>query len=614
MEDTSKYLIHARITADGVVERSDVVGAVFGQTEGLLGDELDLRDLQRSSKVGRIDVEIDSEHGQSFGEITITSSLDRVETAILAASLESITRVGPCEARVEVAGIEDMRAAKRREVVERAKELLVESFDEGVMDSDEILEEVRDAQRVEQVDEFADYPAGPRVSDSDAVIVVEGRADVSTLLEYGIKNAIAVEGTDVPDAVADLTDERTVTAFLDGDRGGDLILRELAQVGDVDYVAYAPENVSVEDLSRENVMDALREKVPFETLETSDGNPRSGDRSATEQSRAAGDTDDGTEAGRTTGSVRTSAADGRESIGGVGTTDDSVTVDAAAVVDEIADDHDGETSEVSGETHDVSSETPETAGEGGDEEATADAAETDEAGGAVAASAVANGAETADTGVTDGQPDTEASTAATGGQTESGDADAGSDGADAESSDTDARSDNADAESGDADVGSDDEASGDTDTESETTADESETAADESETAADESKTTADESETAADESETATDERQSDDSERPATLRGHVRDVIDAGTNTARVLDRELEVVAEVPAGEAFDTLADDETLGFLLVLDGRVDQRLLDVAAQRGIEQIVAASSGEFVKRPASVRVVTADRLASA
>ncbi len=611
MEDTSKYLIHARITADGVVERSDVVGAVFGQTEGLLGDELDLRDLQRSSKVGRIDVEIDSEHGQSFGEITITSSLDRVETAILAASLESITRVGPCEARVEVAGIEDMRAAKRREVVERAKELLVESFDEGVMDSDEILEEVRDAQRVEQVDEFADYPAGPRVSDSDAVIVVEGRADVSTLLEYGIKNAIAVEGTDVPDAVADLTDERTVTAFLDGDRGGDLILRELAQVGDVDYVAYAPENVSVEDLSRENVMDALREKVPFETLETSDGNPRSGDRSATEQSRAAGDTDDGTEAGRTTGSVRTSAADGRESIGGVGTTDDSVTVDAAAVVDEIADDHDGETSEVSGETHDVSSETPETAGEGGDEEATADATETDEASGAVAASAATNG-ETADTGVTDDQPDTEAST--TDGQRESGDADVGSDGADAGSGDADVGSDDADAGSGDADVGSDEEASGDTDTESETAADESETTADESETTADESETAADESETTADESETATDERQSDDSERPATLRGHVRDVIDAGTNTARVLDRELEVVAEVPAGEAFDTLADDETLGFLLVLDGRVDQRLLDVAAQRGIEQIVAASSGEFVKRPASVRVVTADRLASA
>ncbi|MFB6242530.1 MAG: DNA primase DnaG, partial [Halobaculum sp.] len=267
MEDTSKYLVHARITADGVVERSDVVGAVFGQTEGLLGDELDLRDLQQSSKIGRIDVEIDSEHGQSFGEITITSSLDKVETAILAASLESITRVGPCEARVEVAEIEDMRAAKRREVVERAKELLAESFDESVMDSSEILEEVREAQRVEQIDDYAGYPAGPRVIDSDAVIVVEGRADVLTLLEYGIKNAVAVEGTNVPTEVADLTQDRTVTAFLDGDRGGDLILRELAQVGDVDYVAFAPESHSVEDLSREAVMDALREKVPFDTVE-----------------------------------------------------------------------------------------------------------------------------------------------------------------------------------------------------------------------------------------------------------------------------------------------------------------------------------------------------------
>ena len=38
MQDTAKYLIHADITTDGVVERSDVVGAVFGQTEGLLGD------------------------------------------------------------------------------------------------------------------------------------------------------------------------------------------------------------------------------------------------------------------------------------------------------------------------------------------------------------------------------------------------------------------------------------------------------------------------------------------------------------------------------------------------------------------------------------------------
>ena len=35
---SSKYLIRASIRANGVVNKSDVVGAVFGQTEGLLGD------------------------------------------------------------------------------------------------------------------------------------------------------------------------------------------------------------------------------------------------------------------------------------------------------------------------------------------------------------------------------------------------------------------------------------------------------------------------------------------------------------------------------------------------------------------------------------------------
>ncbi|WP_121820402.1 DNA primase DnaG [Halostella salina] len=266
MEDTSKYLIHAEISADGVVERSDVVGAIYGQTEGLLGDDLDLRGLQQSSKVGRIEVEIASEGGRSTGTATIATSLDRVETATLAASLETLTRIGPCEATLEITDIEDVRAAKRRWVVERAQELLQESFDEGVMTSEEILDEVRESVRVADITEYEGQPAGPHVADSDAVVVVEGRSDVLTLLRYGIKNAVAVDGTDVPDAVGDLTAERTVTAFLDGDRGGHLILRELAQVGEVDYVAFAPEGKSVEDLSREEAFAALREKTPYASV------------------------------------------------------------------------------------------------------------------------------------------------------------------------------------------------------------------------------------------------------------------------------------------------------------------------------------------------------------
>ena len=266
MHDTAKYLVHADITAEGVVERSDVVGAVFGQTEGLLGDELDLRQLRDSAKVGRIDVEIDSENGQSFGQVTIATSLDQVETAILGAALETIDRVGPCRSAIEVRRIEDVRAARRREVVERAKTLLTEAFDDSVRSSRDLVEEVREAVRVEDVTAHEGLPAGPNVADSDAIVVVEGRADVLTLLRYGIKNAVAVEGTDVPDAVADLSRERTVTAFLDGDRGGELILKELAQVGSVDHVAFAPEGRSVEDLARREVMDALREKVPYDSV------------------------------------------------------------------------------------------------------------------------------------------------------------------------------------------------------------------------------------------------------------------------------------------------------------------------------------------------------------
>jgi len=263
MDDSIKYLIHARIVADGVVERTDVVGAVFGQTEGLLGSELDIRGLQESAKLGRIDVEVETENGQSFGTLTIGSALDKVETAILGAALETIDRVGPCTADIEVTKIEDVRAAKRRAVVERAKELLVGGFDDASLTSTEIIEEVRESTSPGTVTDYEGLPAGRSVASSDAVILVEGRADVRRLVEAGINNVVAIEGTNVPDAVVDLTQDRTTTAFLDGDRGGDLILRELAQVAAIDQVARAPRGRSVEDLTREEVTAALRGKEPL---------------------------------------------------------------------------------------------------------------------------------------------------------------------------------------------------------------------------------------------------------------------------------------------------------------------------------------------------------------
>ena len=264
--DTTKYLIHISLTAEGVVEKPDVVGAIFGQTEGLLGEDLDLRDLQRTGRVGRIDVQIASKKGETSGEILISTSLDRAETAILAASLETIDRVGPCVAHVSVKMIEDIRVSKRKKIVERAKEILIERFDDGTIDSDELLDDVRQTLRVEKVGTIGEekLPAGPNVLESDAIIIVEGRADVINLLRYGIKNTVAVEGTNIPKSIVDLTEKKTTTAFFDGDRGGELILRELLQVADIDYVAFSPRGKSVEDMSKKEVIKTLRNKVPVE--------------------------------------------------------------------------------------------------------------------------------------------------------------------------------------------------------------------------------------------------------------------------------------------------------------------------------------------------------------
>ncbi len=266
--DTTKYLIHAEIVADGVVERPDVVGAIFGQTEGLLGEDLDLRELQKTGRIGRIEVKVESRGGKSFGEIKVPSSLDKIETAILAAALETIERVGPCSAKIRVLKIEDVRASKRRKIVERAKDILRDLFEEPEIESEKIADLVRQAVRAEEVIEYGEekLPAGPAVDESDAIIVVEGRADVLNLLRHGIKNVIAVEGTNIPKTIAELSKKKTVTAFLDGDRGGDLILKELLQVADIDYVARAPEGKGVEDLTQKEIVKSLRNKVPVEQL------------------------------------------------------------------------------------------------------------------------------------------------------------------------------------------------------------------------------------------------------------------------------------------------------------------------------------------------------------
>lgn len=268
--DTIKYMIHADFEIKGLVEKPDVVGAVFGQTEGLLGDELDLREMQKSGRIGRIEVELNLKEGKSKGEILLPSSLDMVETSVIAAAIESVDRVGPCEANLKVTKIEDMRSVKRRTLVDRAKVLLKSLVNDTLPESKEILEMVRDEVKASGVMTYgADkLVAGPEIDGYDSIIVVEGRADVINMLKNDIKNVIALGGASVPQTVIDLSKKKEITLFLDGDRGGDIILKQIMEVSDIDFVARAPPGREVEELARKEIIKALRTKVPIEQAES----------------------------------------------------------------------------------------------------------------------------------------------------------------------------------------------------------------------------------------------------------------------------------------------------------------------------------------------------------
>jgi len=258
----AKYVIHARIEVDGIVDKSDIVGALFGQTEGLLGAELDLRELQNNGRIGRIEVNVSRSDGKVKGVIKVPSNLGRIETALVAAALETVDRVGPYSAKVEVVRIEDVRAEKRKRIVERAKELL-QKMEEVTPETKELVEEVAEALKTAELVFYGPekLPAGPEVEQADTVIIVEGRADVVNLLKHGYKNVIALEGATIPKSLIDLANRKKTVLFVDGDRGGELIARNAIGAMKIDYVARAPPGREVEELTGKEITKALKNKV-----------------------------------------------------------------------------------------------------------------------------------------------------------------------------------------------------------------------------------------------------------------------------------------------------------------------------------------------------------------
>lgn len=265
---SAKYVIKARITVSGIVEKHDIIGAIFGQSEGILGRELDLRELQKVGRIGRIEVTTKEHDGKLVAEVEIPSNLDMAETAIVAATIETIDKVGPYNATAEIISIEDVRAEKRRKIIERAVELY-KKLAATVPESKELVEEVLEKVRTAELVEWGEnkLPAGPDVETADTLILVEGRADVVNLLKHGYRNVIAIGGATIPRGLKELVrNKKEVILFVDGDRGGELIARNVLNAIEVDYVARAPTGREVEELTGKEIARALQNKVPAETF------------------------------------------------------------------------------------------------------------------------------------------------------------------------------------------------------------------------------------------------------------------------------------------------------------------------------------------------------------
>ena len=264
-----KYNIYAKINLTGLAERPDVIGAVFGQTEGLLGPNLELRELQKAGRIGRIEVQLESRNGKSRGTILIPSSMSKSETALVAAAVETIDRVGPSESKITIDSIKDVRSTKRDYIMNRAKELLKELV-HSQPDAQEMTVEIAEDVRASDIENYGKdkLPGGPDFERADEVIIVEGRADVLNLLKYGIRNTIALNGAKVPRTLPKLVENKKLTLFVDGDRGGELITKNLSKKLSIDLTVKAPDGKEVEELTQKEILMALRGKNNRKTSST----------------------------------------------------------------------------------------------------------------------------------------------------------------------------------------------------------------------------------------------------------------------------------------------------------------------------------------------------------
>jgi len=267
-----KYHVKLSFDVDGLVERADIIGAIFGQTEGLLGPEMNLNELQRVSKVGRIEVTTTSTENTTNGNVLLPMSTDVDTCALISAAIESIDKVGPFDCSFKLDAIDDVRASKKEDIVRRAKEIKQKWSTKSVSEGDTMLKDVHES-IAGKVTTYGPnkLPCSTGVFDSPWIILVEGRADILNLLRAGFDNALAINGATIDESIKEMCkSKKKIVAFLDGDRAGGMILQELKSVVNVDIELRADSGVEVEELTPQRVADILNDtKIEMQKLGTS---------------------------------------------------------------------------------------------------------------------------------------------------------------------------------------------------------------------------------------------------------------------------------------------------------------------------------------------------------
>lgn len=270
--NSEKYIIRILVEVDRKVNKDDIIGAIFGQTEGLISADMNLRELQSRGEIGRIEPEGElTYHGdKTIAVFRLASNTTLERTVIIAAAIETVDKVGSSKASFKVDKIIDVREEKKNKIKTRAKELIKQFSEEFFLDIIELEKELRnerlDKEIIQLVPDNDKVVAHKNYDVYDEIILVEGKADVQRLLQYDIKNVISVGGVSdqIPKKIIDISKSKTTILFVDGDNGGKNVAKLLVEKGvKIDYIARAPEGKEVEELSKKEINTALKRKRAF---------------------------------------------------------------------------------------------------------------------------------------------------------------------------------------------------------------------------------------------------------------------------------------------------------------------------------------------------------------